>query len=383
MRSSNGIATICLATCLTVAVTAWGCAPSVAVPGAEAAGTGNASSSSGSSNGGGSSGGCPDGLADCYGNGCDDVLSEDPLNCGACGVSCAEGGCNAGVCGPPPEVVAALDGDVEGIAVDDVAVYWSQLGAIVRQSKGSGAPTVLAKTTTLAQNLALDEGHVYWTESDSGTVARVLKAGGPPEIIATGEPKPYAIAVDSTAVYWTNILGNEVRRCAKNEVLPQTLVGQTWNPLSLAVDADAVYWTNGVDGAEVGRIPKTGGAAVALFAVNAFAGSLAVDGSDVYVWIGVDSSYSSAQIRRGSKSGGPMKVVTPLESKWNAKITLDSTNVYWCSSGLGNLLKKAPKEGGAPVALASGDYECANIVVDDTHVYWTDRGYHRVMRTPK
>jgi hypothetical protein len=224
---------------------------------------------------------------------------------------------------------------------------------------------------------------VYWTDSDSGIVARVLKAGGPTEILATGEPKPYAIAVDSTAVYWTNILGNEVRRCAKNGALPQTLVGESWNPLSLAVDADSVYWTNGVDGAEVGRVPKTGGAAVGLFAINAVAGSLAIDGSDVYVWIGEGSSYSSGQMRRGSKSGGPMKAVTPLESTWRAKITLDATNVYWCGSGIGNLLKKAPKEGGAPVALASGDYECENVVVDDTHVYWTDGGNHRVMRTLK
>jgi hypothetical protein len=322
-------------------------------------------------------------MANCYDNGCDVDPNQDPLNCGACGVSCAEGGCNAGVCGPPPEVLATLDGDVRGIAVDDVAVYWSQLGAIVRQPKGGGPAIVIAKTTTLVANLALDDGHVYWTDSDSGTVARVLKAGGPTEIIATGESKPYAIAVDSTAVYWTNVLGNEVRRCAKNGALPQTLVGETWNPLSLAVDADSVYWTNGVTGAEVGRVPKGGGAAVALFAVNAVAGSLAIDGSDVYVWIGEGTSYSSGQMRRGSKSGGPMKAVTPIESTWQAKIALDSSNVYWCGSGIGNLLTKAPKAGGTPVALASGDYGCGNVVVDDTHVYWTDIGYHRVMRTPK
>jgi sugar lactone lactonase YvrE len=321
-------------------------------------------------------------LADCYGNGCDVDPAQDPLNCGACGVSCAEGGCNAGVCSPSPEILATRDGELRGIAVDDMAVYWSESGAIIRQLKSGGAPIVLAKTKALAWHLALDEGYIYWAESDSGTVARAPKAGGPTEIIASGEAQPFAIAVDAATVYWTNLLGNEIRRSPKNESLPQTLIGETWDPTGLAVDAESVYSTNGLEGGEIGRIPKTGGAAVALSSNEGIPGSIAIDGADAYVWVNVDST--SGQIRRVAKAGGPTSVVTPLEPKWNSKITLDAMNVYWCSSGIGNMVKKVTKTvKGGPVSLASGDYECGSVAVDDTHVYWTNIGYHRVLRTPK
>jgi hypothetical protein len=380
MRRSDDITTIFLATFMTVAVAGWGCGPSVDVQGAGGAGTGP-----GSSGGcpGGSGCACPAGLANCYDNGCDVDPSQDPLNCGACGVSCAEGGCNAGVCGPSPEILATRDGNVGGIAVDDVAVYWSEPGAIMRQPKGGGEPTVFATTKAFAWHIALDDGHVYWADSDAGTVARAPKAGGPTEIIAAGEAKPFAIAVDAAAVYWTNILGNEIRRREKKEALPQTLLGETWNPRGLAVDAEAVYWSSSGEGGEVGRILKTGGAAVDL-AVEDIPGSIAVDGSDAYVYVSVVGADSwSGQPRRVSKSGGPMKALAPLEPNGNGELTIDSTHVYWCSSAVGNIVKKVPKAGGVPVNLASGNYECSSIAVDGTHVYWTDGGYHRVLRTPK
>jgi hypothetical protein len=49
---------------------------------------------------------CDAGWANCDANavnGCETHLSSDAANCGACGVDCMGGACNAGVCGPPPD----------------------------------------------------------------------------------------------------------------------------------------------------------------------------------------------------------------------------------------------------------------------------------------
>lgn len=376
MHGSNRMGAIALSTLL-VAIAAWSCSPSVDLQATSTTGAGTSSSSGGT-------GACPDGLGDCYGNGCDIDLGQDPLNCGACDVSCAEGGCNAGVCSPPPEVLAKYDGDIGGPALDDDAVYWSQGNTLLRRAKGGGDPSVVTTTPSGPQRLAVDGTHVYWTEPSTGSVGRAPKMGGPAEIVAAGEAKPFGLALDADAVYWTTITGNAIRRRAKVGGSPKTLTDLASNCTDLALDADAAYWSNAIGGGGMGRIPKAGGAAATLFPVEGIPGSLAVDGASVYVWVADPSTASwPGQPRRVAKAGGATSVLAPFDKHGDGRLTVDATHVYWCTSSAGNTLKKVPKEGGVPVSLASGNYQCGAIAVDATHVYWSDIGENRVLRSPK
>jgi hypothetical protein len=121
-----------------------------------------------------------------------------------------------------------------------------------------------------------------------------------------------------------------------------------------------------------------------LIEVEGIPGSIAVDGSDAYVWVtNPTTNPSTGQPRRVSKTGGPMSALAPFGAHGYGHLTIDATHVYWCSSSQGSVLKKVPKQGGVVVSLASSNYQCGDIVVDETHVYWTDIYAQRVLRTPK
>ena len=62
------------------------------------------------------SGGCGEGMPSCGGV-CTDLLT-DPLNCGACGVVCADSACAGGECGAPPGPCAPGFTDCGGSCVD-------------------------------------------------------------------------------------------------------------------------------------------------------------------------------------------------------------------------------------------------------------------------
>lgn len=376
MHGSHRTGAIAFSTLL-IAIAAWSCSPSVDLQATSTTGAGTSSSS-------GSAGACPDGLGDCYGNGCDIDLGEDPFNCGACDFSCDEGGCNAGVCTPPPEVLANDDGELGGLALDADAVYWSQGNTIRRRAKGGGDSIVLTKTTAAPSRLAVDGTHVYWTESSSGNIGRVPKVGGSAEILAAGEVKPFALAVDADAVYWATMMGNVIRLGMQGGGAPQTLTDLAWNCSDLALDDDAVYWSDGINDGNLGRILKTGGAGPTLHPVDGIPGSFAIDSASIYVWVADPSTDSwPGQPRRVAKSGGAMSALAPFGKHGDGQLTVDATHVYWCSSDDGNLVKKVTKEGGVVVNLASGNDQCMAIAVDATHVYWIEGGANRVLRTPK
>jgi hypothetical protein len=81
---------------------------------------------------------------------------------------------------------------------------------------------------------------------------------------------------------------------------------------------------------------------------------------------------------------GRCVVTLATEPGLPSAIAVDSTNVYWVTSGVlvvdritndtGAVMRVA-KTGGAPVTLASNQAYPAGIAVDATNVYWTNQGY--------
>jgi hypothetical protein len=75
---------------------------------------------------------------------------------------------------------------------------------------------------------------------------------------------------------------------------------------------------------------------------------------------------------------------SPVVSKGTAPIALavDGASVYWLESDAGTVMK-APKGGGAAVALATGQAAPFDLALDASNVYWSNRRGNAVMRVAK
>lgn len=166
---------------------------------------------------------CVAGFADCdgdEGNGCELAVSDDPLNCGGCGLSCYGGSCNASQCDYEFEVVADFSGPTDADEVVDMAVssthiYWLTYDALRRAPKdGSGSVQTLASTEfpiAHKQNgLILDGGTLYWT--DSAGIFKMPTSGGTPVqlVDTTGlldlpqSPAALGLAFSNGKLYWNS-----------------------------------------------------------------------------------------------------------------------------------------------------------------------------------
>ena len=161
---------------------------------------------------------CIGGECTCYGIVCGGACVDANENCGACGHSCQGGTCSAGVCQP---------------------VFLSTKGIF-------------------ALHLAVDDTHVYWTESRDSThhVMRAPKNGGTPMVLASPTSKPDQILVDGAAVYWTIEPAHELWTAQKDGSAAQRLVKATSQIDDIAQDATHVYWTSS---SSIARISKSTG----------------------------------------------------------------------------------------------------------------------------
>jgi hypothetical protein len=103
-----------------------------------------------------------------------------------------------------------------GVAADANYVYWAesggtaQGGALMKVSRGGGAPVTLASGLT-PNAIAIDDAFVYAVVGfgrQNGGIVKAPLVGGPVTVLAAGQSGPSGIAVDGTSVYWTTV-GNE------------------------------------------------------------------------------------------------------------------------------------------------------------------------------
>ena len=124
-------------------------------------------------------------------------------------------------------------GQTYGLALDDTHVYWtnSRDGEVVRKRKSGGSAEVFARGQEVPTEISADNRNVYWINQSAGSrgqVVRKPKSGGEIEIFASGR---LSLVLDETHVYW--IRGLEIRRRGKwVDASIQSLPGNKMSPLS-------------------------------------------------------------------------------------------------------------------------------------------------------
>jgi hypothetical protein len=103
----------------------------------------------------------------------------------------------------PPAVIVPRGSTLYWTNSDDAAAVMSttiNAGSL----QPNGAVQIAAGAATQERHaLAVDDLAVYWT-NDDGTVMKAPIAGGTPVLLAAGQGDSTGIAVDATSVYWTN-----------------------------------------------------------------------------------------------------------------------------------------------------------------------------------
>jgi hypothetical protein len=142
--------------------------------------------------------------------------------------------------------------DPEAIAVDGAHIYWTSysddLGATIGRANlnGTGVDNdfVTVGGGAVLGGLAVDAGHIYWSDSFGPTIGRANLDGSgvDDDFITTGEigySSPRGVAVYGGRIYWADGSADAVGRANANgtAVTPQLLTTDSgFGPDSLAVD---------------------------------------------------------------------------------------------------------------------------------------------------
>jgi hypothetical protein len=125
---------------------------------------------------------------------------------------------------------------------------------------GSKVEVKWIEGASFPNGVAVDSGHVYWTNRETGSIGRANLAGGEvePEWVK-GASVPNGVAVDAGHVYWANFGTGSIGRAtlAGGEVEPEWVKGAS-EPKGVAVDARHIYWAN-AGTASIGRANLAGG----------------------------------------------------------------------------------------------------------------------------
>ena len=309
---------------------------------------------------------CPTGYTTCN-NVCVNTELDD-MNCGGCGIACAES-CTQGEC----VVTLSSSESAIAVAVDSSALYWANSsGSIVKVAIAGGTPVTLASSLNAPGGIALDSSNVYFTLGN-GNVESIPKAGGSPLTIASGQTGVLGVAVSNGHVYWAASDGDLVYKVWTVPVAGAggaSLVAEASGAaLALAVDSHNVYWTTktGLFSASLSTIGKfDGGSPVTSLGTSGGNGvaALAIDSSEAY-W--GTFAPGTGTVQKVALTGGSTTQLASGQYGPNG-LAVDGASIYWTTQE--GLVLKLPVAGGTPSTLASVSNGGTGIVVDSTSVYW-------------
>jgi hypothetical protein len=284
-----------------------------------------------------------------------------------------------------------------GIALDDLNVYWMNLGTYSGSSgtysgaqlmkcakAGCGnAPTVLASGSwNRTTRLAVASGHVYWATQNLllSCPTDGCAASGPTTLWAS-PLAPTDIAVDEATVYFGDSIGNRLMTCPIGGCSgsPAVLWSSSEPPTAIALDGATVYF------ATVGiSLLSCAASGCAPVIVGGTPTAIAVAGTSICLGTRTAGSPGAIASCPATHCSAGLTLLTSRVSYCQG-IAADATEVYFTDLGIADgggapsgtgRVSKCPIAGcdAGPTPVAGFVSFPQQIAVDDTTVYWTDFG---------
>jgi hypothetical protein len=186
------------------------------------------------------------------GTGCQ-PLTGNLNGCGACGLHCAGGACNNGVCGPAPVPIASAPGGTKDFALGTSHLYLlAGNGDIYRTLLEGGCPELVVAGQG-AKNIRINGSYLYFETATD--FKRWPLAGGAPELAWTPGEAYTSVDFTNAYVYWSNSNTDTIKRTPIGGSAGQTMFVEA-GLSSLVADESFIYYLNGVS---VKRLPVLGG----------------------------------------------------------------------------------------------------------------------------
>jgi hypothetical protein len=257
-----------------------------------------------------------------------------------------------------------------GVVADGSHIYWANpaTGSIGRADlDGENAdPNFIAvpegeceielgvkvRVPSTPRYLAVDSGHIYWTntgrfnnqeepQDGGGTIGRAKLDGEVASIepaLICGASNPQGIAVNATRIYWANAalqegVNRSIARAAIGGGTVEEKFFETGSdiPYGVALSATHVYFDRNEEGNQngyIGWIPLEGGGLESGFVGKSGLRGLAVDGGHVYWASQGEGSIGRADLELEKRESKFLEV----EGKVNG-VAVDGAHLYWASNG--------------------------------------------------
>jgi Ca2+-binding RTX toxin-like protein len=127
-------------------------------------------------------------------------------------------------------------------------VYWGDGSFEIGRASldGMGVNRTFISTSYYAYGVAVDAGHVYWTNYLSDTIGRAnLDGTRADQSFITSGSYPADVAVNANHVYWTNSAAGTIGRANLDGTgVDQSFIAAGLFPNGVVVDAGHIYWTD-------------------------------------------------------------------------------------------------------------------------------------------
>lgn len=240
----------------------------------------------------------------------------------------------------------------------------------------NGGPKVLVQGYSGTQDVwvgGITDGRFCWLTDDH--LWSVPLAGGPP---AKGywlqEGPSYELALNTTDAFVTqptsviDIVRVPLAGGAADAI---DALGVSDSPFDFAADDSRLYV---ITPDQAWGMPLTGGPSVVYPALPPLGSTLAMDATSLY--------FLQNQIMSSVPKGGG--TITPLATLGANvgvhSIAVNDVEVYWVQ---GDSIMRVPKAGGTPEVVASNQASPLRVRLDTTYVYWSTSGDGALWRQPK
>lgn len=280
-----------------------------------------------------------------------------------------------------PVVLASALPSAYAIAVDASFVFVTTAvdgGKVLRIPKTGGEPVTLTSGLGRPRHLALDAERVWVTSPMDGRVLGVAKDGSAVQELVPASPgHPHGIARAGESTVWVRQgPGAKAGALFSWEPAlagPALLAGGLDDPGPLEVGGGDVYWIDNTSGGTPGIwhfAPATTAVPQLLAPLPAANGNdLALSETHVYYAM-------NAEVGRVPRMGGAREPLAAGKFASALALAPATGELYWVEGGAtsSGRLVRMPLAGGAETTLATGLSVPRGVALDEACVYWTHQG---------